>query len=121
MVPRLEVQRLMLRSRALVSPSVTYEVSPISVVEAFAAGVPAIVPRGGAQASIVDHRRTGLHFSGDASSLRDAMCRLLDDETCRQMGARARTTYEVRHSNATVLQVLEEAYERARRRDGRRP
>jgi glycosyltransferase involved in cell wall biosynthesis len=65
-----EVRRWMADAKALVFPCQAYATFGLVVIEAFAAGVPAIVPRIGALAELVQDGRNGLHFdSYSADSL----------------------------------------------------
>lgn len=69
-VPRAEIQALLRRAVLLVYPSVCYENFPLSIVEAFASGVPVVASGMGAMAEIIDDGRTGLHFRpGDPEDL----------------------------------------------------
>ncbi len=64
----------------LVVPSLWYENSPITIHEAFLAGVPVLASGVGGMAEFVDHEKNGLHFAiGDADSLHAALRRLLDE------------------------------------------
>ena len=84
------VMRALRAVRALVFPSLWYEVMPLTVLEAAAHGVPSIVPVGcAAEESVVDGV-TGLHFrSGDEADLRAKIAILKDPETARRMGKAA--------------------------------
>jgi glycosyltransferase involved in cell wall biosynthesis len=60
--------------RALVFPSLWYEGMPMTILEAFAAGVPVIAARRGAAAALVEDRVTGLAFEpGDPAALAAAL------------------------------------------------
>lgn len=64
----------------LVVPSLWYENSPITIHEAFMAGVPVVASNAGGMAEFVDHEMNGLHFAiGNADSLRAALRRLIDE------------------------------------------
>lgn len=116
-VTREEVSSHMLQARALISPSIAFEVSPISVVEAFAAGIPCVVPAGGAQAEIVGDGKTGLHFQiGDDAGVANSLERLERDRDATRLGKSARKVYEDRHSAQAVVSRLEWAYALARSR-----
>jgi len=66
--PTERVMALMKDASFLVLPSECYENFPVTIVEAFATGLPVIASRTGSLAEIVRDRETGLHFrSGDAS------------------------------------------------------
>src|SRR5690606_19107791 len=62
-ISRPEMLEQMRGARALVFPSQWYENFPVTLVEAFACGLPVIASRLGAMAEIVNDGRTGLHFT----------------------------------------------------------
>ncbi len=65
-----DVGRELERCRALIFPSLWYEGMPMTILEAFAAGVPVIAARRGAAATLVRDGETGITFEpGDASAL----------------------------------------------------
>jgi glycosyltransferase involved in cell wall biosynthesis len=80
---------------ALLLPSVCYEGFPISLLESFATGTPAIVSRLGPLAEIVDDYKNGLHFApGNADDLTAKMTMLAGDPGLRKsIGENARKTY----------------------------
>jgi glycosyltransferase involved in cell wall biosynthesis len=69
----LERERVFERMKAasaIVLPSTWYEAFPMTVVEAFAMGLPVIASKIGSLGALIDHQRTGLHFAvGDAEDL----------------------------------------------------
>lgn len=66
--PTERVMMLMKDASFLVVPSECYENFPVTIVEAFATGLPVIASRTGSLAEIVRDHETGLHFrSGDSS------------------------------------------------------
>jgi glycosyltransferase involved in cell wall biosynthesis len=68
--PTERVMALMKDASFLVLPSECYENFPVTIVEAFATGLPVIASRTGSLAEIVRDHETGLHFrSGDPSDL----------------------------------------------------
>ena len=111
-----QVDGEMLRSQALVMPSVWYENYPRTLVEAFACGLPVIASRIGALAELVKHGETGLLFEpGDPQGLAGALAwaRSHPDEM-RSMGMQARAHYE-RHLGAEQnYAMLMDIYARAR-------
>ena len=111
-----QVDGEMLRSQALVMPSVWYENYPRTLVEAFACGLPVIASRIGALAELVKHGETGLLFeAGDPQGLAGALAwaRSHPDEM-RSMGMQARAHYE-RHLGAEQnYAMLMDIYARAR-------
>ncbi len=65
---RPQVLNLMQRAQVLVFPSIWYEGFPLTLAEAFACGLPAIVPNLGSMAEIVNPGITGFHFIPQSSS-----------------------------------------------------
>jgi glycosyltransferase involved in cell wall biosynthesis len=118
-VSREEVQDEMLRARSVISPSIAYEVSSITIIEALAAGVPGIVARGGAQTELIQHGETGFHIDPlDIRDLASCLRQLGDDDLCERLGMNARRAYETRHGPRAVVAALEKAYRMAM--EGRR-
>ncbi len=92
-------------------PSLSYEGSPLSVLEAYAAGVPVIANRLGALPELVVHGETGLLVEpGDVGDLAAALRRLSDDAESERMGRGARSAWEARFSPEQGLAGLERAY-----------
>ena len=63
-----QVLSLMQRAQVLVFPSIWYEGFPLTLAEAFACGLPTIVPNLGSMAEIVTPGVTGFHFIPQSSS-----------------------------------------------------
>jgi glycosyltransferase involved in cell wall biosynthesis len=81
-------------ARALVFPSLLFEGSPLSILEAAAMGIPAIVSDACAGKDLVEDGKTGLWFrSGDVSDLIEKISMLQDPELARTMGNNAYTNY----------------------------
>lgn len=106
---RSEVEAALRSARALVFPSPLYETSGLVVLEAAAAGVPAIVPDTSAAREYVDNGVTGLWFrGGDVEDLRAKMQALADDELVSRLGKAAYHKYWAnpytleRHTDALV-------------------
>ena len=93
--PASEIPSLIQAARAVVLPSLAYETFGRPVVEAFAAGRPAVVSDLGAPAETVEHGQTGLHFtSADAGSLGAALEKVLTDPgLADRLGERAHRRY----------------------------
>lgn len=106
---------LMHQARILVFPSEWYESFPVTLVEAFACGLPVVASRLGAMAEIVDVGQTGLHFaSGDAADLAAKVeWAWAHPEEMRQMGAKARRQYETSYTAESNYEQLVRVYERA--------
>lgn len=98
--PHDEVLALLDRAEALVVPSIDYENFPITLIEAFAKGVPVLVSDHGSLAEIVEEGRTGLRFApGDPEHLAERVAWLWGhgDER-RALGRRARAEFERRYT-----------------------
>ena len=113
--PREEVLNLMSRAYMLMFPSVWYEGFPMTLVEAFAAGLPVVASRLGSMASIIDHKRTGLHFEpGDPAALAAQVVWALDHpaelEHVRKL---ARAEFEAKYTAAVNYPQLLGIYEKA--------
>ncbi|HMS57031.1 MAG TPA: glycosyltransferase, partial [Fimbriimonadaceae bacterium] len=106
----------MRQARALVFPSVWYETLGLTVYEAAANGVPAIVSNVTAACDFVEHGVNGLVFrAGDAEDLAQKMAMMTDDEASR-MGMAAYDRYwanpmTVESHLTGLLQVYTEALE----------
>jgi glycosyltransferase involved in cell wall biosynthesis len=107
------------RAYAVVLPSVCYENCPMSVLEAAAAGVPAVATTLGGSVELIEHEETGLLVApGDAEALARAMSSLT-----RNVGAAERAGryawLRVRAMNdpSRHLDSLVEIYETARSRN----
>jgi glycosyltransferase involved in cell wall biosynthesis len=102
-------------ARALVFPTVAAEGAPRAIVEAFAAGVPVLATDSGAVSEFVEDGVSGVLVRKlDASTLRAAVERLLDDREAVRMGEAAWRSWRDRYSPARALAELESAYEWAR-------
>ncbi len=102
-------------ARFLVAPSRCYETFGISVLEAMACGVPAIVPRTGALHELVSDRRTGFHVDVDdreqfSATLRKAWSHPLET---REMGRAARHRCMEHYSADSNYQRLTAIYDAA--------
>jgi glycosyltransferase involved in cell wall biosynthesis len=77
LLPRSEVLVQMKSASVLVFPSECYETCPLTILEAFATGLPVVGSDRGAIASIVRDGETGVLFNpGSAESLADKVIRL---------------------------------------------
>lgn len=91
-----ECHELAARAAAQVAPSTTRETFGLTVVEAAAAGVPAVAAAHGSFPELVDDGETGLlHRPGDAGALAARVREILaDPRRNRRMGEAARRRYE---------------------------
>jgi len=99
-LPRAETLQRMKDASLLVLPSTWYEGFPMILAEAFAVGLPVIASNLGSMSSIVDHRRTGLHFeAGNASDLVDKVRWLrAHPAEAMHMRTQARLEYEAKYT-----------------------
>jgi len=110
-----DVLKLMKAARLLIFPSVWYEGFPVTIVEAFATGLPVVASRLGSMEEIIEEDRTGILFKpGDEVELAEKIAqvwahpRILDE-----MGKEARLEYERKYTAETNYQQLIKIYESA--------
>jgi glycosyltransferase involved in cell wall biosynthesis len=112
-----EVQAWLLRSRALVFPSVWREPFGLALIEAMAAGLPVLASdMPGATSILGDGSNALLHPPGDAVSLARNLSQLSDDALVDELAARSRRRYLEAFVPAVHLEELLGAYDRARAR-----
>ncbi|MEE9290174.1 MAG: glycosyltransferase family 4 protein [Alphaproteobacteria bacterium] len=112
---RPEVTKEMRRAAFLVMPSEWYETFGLTIVEAFAQGLPVIASRLGAMAEIIEDRVTGLHFTpGDAEDLAAKVRWAAEHpDEMRRMGANARRAYEQKYTPEANYRQLMAIYQEA--------
>jgi glycosyltransferase involved in cell wall biosynthesis len=110
-----EVHALMRRASLLVFPSEWYEPFGLTIIEAFASGLPVLAARIGAAAELVEPGVTGSFFEpGSASDLARVAARLLSaPETTAAMGWQALAKYRTEFTPERNLEMLEEIYQAA--------
>jgi glycosyltransferase involved in cell wall biosynthesis len=112
---------MMKQARFLVWPSEGYyETFGLVAVEAFSCGVPVIASGIGVMSEIVEHGRTGLHFSaGDPEDLAAQVEWAWEHpEDMEAMGRAARAEYEAKYTAERNYQQLMEIYRRTIARRG---
>lgn len=88
------VRRHLRGARALVFPSLWHEGQPLTVLEALALGTPVIAADGCAARDSVTDGENGLWFrQADPADLARALRHMMDDDTVRQLSARAYHRY----------------------------
>ena len=110
MLTRRAMLTAMKAATLLVQPSLVYETFGMAVLEAFATGLPAIVPDHGALNELVDSQRTGWHFrAGDAGALAHVVRIAWASRTVlRDKGSAARREYQRRFTaDANYVQLLD--------------
>ncbi|AYG78649.1 Phosphatidyl-myo-inositol mannosyltransferase [Streptomyces hundungensis] len=110
-----QVQKAIARSVAVVAPSTWQEAFGLVVVEAMAAGVPAVAAGHGAFVELVEDGVAGLlHRPGEPASLASCLRRITAEPSRnREMGRAARRRYEQGFSPAVGLEHLVEEYRTA--------
>jgi glycosyltransferase involved in cell wall biosynthesis len=119
-VTRDKVVELMRRASLLIFPSIWYETFGMSIIEAFAVGLPVVSSNLGVMSSLVRHRETGLHFrAGDADDLvaqvRWARSHVNELREIRR-GARQEDEahYTAERNHEMLINIYQTAIERAR-------
>lgn len=99
-IERAAVFQQMRSAHALIFPSEWYEALPVTILEAFACGLPVIAANRGAAGEIVRDRHTGLLFSpGDDHALEDRLAWAeRNPEALRSLGVAARQEYEAKYT-----------------------
>lgn len=93
-IPGGQVASFLRRSRAFVIPSIWYECSPVSTVEAQALGLPVIASSTNASRDQIVDGESGFVFeSGSPESLAEVIHALKDDALASRMGAAAHASY----------------------------
>jgi glycosyltransferase involved in cell wall biosynthesis len=109
--PRETVRRWMLRSRALVFPSLLYEGQPMTVLEALGAGLPVLASRHGGNAELLGTvPGQWLITPGDPAAWADGLRALHSDSQVDHAGVRVRELYEERFTEQVGRRLLEDAY-----------
>jgi glycosyltransferase involved in cell wall biosynthesis len=113
-VTETELARIYAAADLLVWPAIN-EAYGMSLLEAQAAGLPAVVGRSGGVATIVDDGKTGLLTpSGDVDAFARAIAALLDDRPRREaMGQAAQAKVAAEHDLAAASRALDAILRRA--------
>jgi glycosyltransferase involved in cell wall biosynthesis len=110
-----DIMQRMGRAQFMVLPSICYENSPRTIVEAFSCGLPVIASRLGALAEIVRDGVTGLLFSpGDPKDLAEKIAwAQAHPEQMVRMGQAARAEYEAEYTPERNYEMLMDIYDDA--------
>jgi glycosyltransferase involved in cell wall biosynthesis len=113
--PREKILALMSEARVLIVPSEWYETGPLTVLEAFACGLPVIASNLGSMAETVTHEKTGLLFEpGDAADLaRKVKWAFEHPEAMEKMRVNARSEFEEKYTADRNYEILMAIYEAA--------
>jgi glycosyltransferase involved in cell wall biosynthesis len=114
-LPREKIFAQMQSAAYLIMPSIWYENFPLTLVEAFASGLPVIASRLGAMADLIEDGKTGLLF--DPGSAEDLAKKIVWAETYPQamleMGRNARLEYEAKYTSEHNFSQLMAIYTEA--------
>ena len=107
-----DLKRLYENAAFLVLPSECYENAPMTILEAYAYGKPAVGSRIGGIAEMIDHGKTGMLFEmGNAQQLAECIENLWSNKSlCRQMGHAARYKVEREYSSELHYEHLMKVY-----------
>ncbi len=109
-----EILSAMKSASLLITPSLWYEGFPMTVVEAFACGIPVICSRLGGLREIVEDGSTGLHFNpGDAEDLAGKLDLLWTQPSqLAAMGRAAREEYKRNYTAERNYELMMQIYRR---------
>jgi glycosyltransferase involved in cell wall biosynthesis len=99
-MPRDQIFRYMQKASYLLMPSICYENFPLTLVEAFACGLPVIASRIGAMAELIEDGKTGLLFEpGSAEDIAKKIAWAeANPEAMAAMGKYSRNVYEAKYT-----------------------
>jgi glycosyltransferase involved in cell wall biosynthesis len=109
---REQIFSLMRGARVLVFPSICYECSPMTIIEAFACGLPVIASNIGSVPEYVTHQSSGLLFQpGDIEDLvQQVQWAFGHSEELRDMRFAARREYEENYTPGRNYKMLMDIY-----------
>ena len=112
--PHDKVMELMARARFLIVPSEWYEGLPMTIVEAFASGLPVIASRLGSLEGLISHGETGLLFTpGSVEQLNQTVLWALANQPALEEFTRnSRMTFENNYTAERNYQLLMNIYQR---------
>ena len=110
-----EVKKEMVRAECLIFPSEWYEGFPMTLVEAFAAGLPVIASRLGGMTEIIQDGETGLLFSpGDPQDLASKITALRQaPDVRRKISSACRRRFLSKYGSDANHEMLLQIYEQA--------
>jgi glycosyltransferase involved in cell wall biosynthesis len=113
-IDRDRVLQVMKRARLLIFPSELYENFPLTIVEAFACGVPVLASRMGAMPEIVKEQHNGLLFEpGNGADLAAKVRQVWNDSAAlHRMGKNARGDFLENYTAERNCRLLMDIYDR---------
>jgi glycosyltransferase involved in cell wall biosynthesis len=114
-LPREQISGHMQQAAYLLMPSIWYENFPLTLVEAFASGLPVIASCIGAMAVLIEDGKTGLLFEpGSAGDLaKKIMWAESNPQAMLEMGKNARKEYEAKYTSERNFDQLMAIYAEA--------
>jgi len=114
-LPREEAIEQIKQARFLIFPSELYETFGLSIIEAFACGVPVIASNLGAMQEMVEDGQNGLLFrAGDAEDLAQKVAWAWSNvDSMQKFGRNARLKYEAKYTADKNYVALMEIYRQA--------
>jgi glycosyltransferase involved in cell wall biosynthesis len=114
-VPRVRVVQMMREARFLVFPSEWYEGLPLTLLEAFACGLPVVASRLGAMREVVEEGVNGTLFNpGDPEDLGKKIEALIaKPDKLKAMSREARRAFEEKYCEDTNYRQMIEIYDEA--------
>lgn len=111
-LPRSQIFSIIKKASFLIFPSECYETFGISIIEAFACGVPVITSNIGAQAEIVQDGYNGMHFiTKDEDDLAKKVAWAWEHRSIlNEMGMNARNEYETKYTQNANYEKLINIY-----------
>jgi len=111
-LPSSQVAELMRYALVLIFPSLWYEGFPMTIVEAFASGLPVVASRLGAMTMVIEHGRTGRYFCpGDAVDLAAQVDWVLAHPSeLQRMRQAARAEFEAKYTAERNYEMLMQIY-----------
>lgn len=108
-----EVTDLMLNARALIFPSRWYEGQPLTILEAFASGLPVLGTRLGAIAELLEFLGPEWLPRSDSDEEWDRGFRMLGTNAVDDASRMVRRRFQERHSESAVIEQVLGGYKRA--------
>ena len=109
-----EVNLELIKTQALIFPSIWYEGMPITILEAFSNKTPVIASNLGAMSSMIQHRKNGLHFeAGNSLDLKSKLSEWiqLSDLEKEQVRQQAFRSYQTVYAPEQQLQYFDDIYQ----------